>query len=61
VLGCTHVELSKHAIRPATGRPMVGLGFYGPGQKGPEDKQTQKYLFKPGPLRATGFRVGLVT
>jgi len=33
----------------------------GPGQKGPEDKRAQKYLPKPGPLRATGFRASPVT
>jgi len=33
---------------------MADLGLGGPGQKGPEDKRAQKYLFKPGPLRTFG-------
>jgi len=40
---------------------MMGLGFGGPGQKGPRDKRTQKHLFKLGSLQATGFRPGPVT
>jgi len=40
---------------------MTGSGFDGPGQKGPEVKQAQKYLPKSGPLWATGFRVSPVT
>jgi len=50
------LELSKRATQPAS-----GSGFCGPGQKGPEDKRAQKYLPKPGPLRATGFRASPVT
>jgi len=40
---------------------MAGLGFCGPGQKGPEDKRVKKYLPKSGPLRAAGFRASPVT